>query len=429
MYIAAACQNFISWQNEFLQPIIDSATFNGNLHYYIENMKKKVPVQEANINQILSIDDCFKKSEYKDFDDLVYTFTKRDIYYNGTINYQQYNKFKFDFSMIEGELGKLILPEKCLFENEDKLNFVIFWGEGFRGGQSDTIVKFYEKYPQVDLNEEERKNIYLSVLKIFKDNNNDFKSFFGSMQLLMFYLSNNLVPYKEINIIIKNKPDYLTLDRSYINFFSNNNFTINQFMNIYFYIEHLSFNELCKTLQGEYKKKIEDSIVKDIKKGLEIKIENDKLPWKDLAAAVRRFISRYLVGDTQTTDVSENSELIFQLSRSDLWEEKYGKLENLDQLISDKINKFKIKVGQAYNFYEIIGTEDKNSIAIDKENEKEKIVARQVQNPETSNQIKKNDNNNMQQKPDPNNNNDGGDNGGDGEEEEEESEESIHMIN
>ena len=27
--------------------------------------------------------------------------------------------------------------------------------------------------------------------------------------------------------------------------------------------------------------------------------------------------------------------------------------------------KFKIKVGQAYNFYEIIGTEDKNSIVID----------------------------------------------------------------
>ena len=284
MYIAAAYQNFISWQNEFLQPIIDSATFNKNLHYYIENMKKKVPVQEANINQILSIDDCFKKSEYKDFDDLVYTFTERDIYYNDKINYQQYNKFKFDFSKIEAELAKLILPEKCLFENEDKLNFVIFWGEGFRGEQSDTIVKFYDKYPQVDLNKEERKYIYSSILKLFKDNNNDFKSFFGSIQLLMFYLSDNLVPYKKINLIIKNKPNNLTLDSSCINFFSNNNFTINQFMNIFFYTEHLSFNELSKTLQEEYKKKIEDSIVEDIKKGLEIKIENDKLPWKDLAA-------------------------------------------------------------------------------------------------------------------------------------------------
>ena len=188
-------------------------------------------------------------------------------------------------------------------------------------------MKFYDKYPQVDLNKEERKYIYSSILKLFKDNNNDFKSFFGSIQLLMFYLSDNLVPYKKINIIIKNKPDNLTLDSCCINFFSKNNFTINQFMNIFFYTEHLSFKELSKTLQGEYKKKIDDNIIEVIKKGLEMKNENGKLPWKYLAAAVRRFISRYLVGDRQTTDVSENSELIFQLSRRDLWEEKYGKLQ------------------------------------------------------------------------------------------------------
>ena len=128
MYISSACQNFITWQNEFLQPIIHSAKFNGNLHYYLENMKKKIPLQEANINQILSITDCFKNSDYKDFDDLVYHFTKRDIYDKDKINYQNYNKFIFDFPMIEEELGKLILPEKCLFDNEDKLNFVIYLG-------------------------------------------------------------------------------------------------------------------------------------------------------------------------------------------------------------------------------------------------------------------------------------------------------------
>ena len=84
MYIAAACQNFISWQNEFLQSILDSsADFYGNLHYYVENMKKKIPVQEAIPNQILSFDDCFKNSDYEDFDDLVYTFMRRDIYSKG----------------------------------------------------------------------------------------------------------------------------------------------------------------------------------------------------------------------------------------------------------------------------------------------------------------------------------------------------------
>ena len=42
------------------------------------------------------------------------------------------------------------------------------------------------------------------------------------------------------------------------------------------------------------------------------------------------------------------------------------------------MNKFKIKVGQAYNFYKIIGTEDKNSIAIDKENEIKKMRKKKI---------------------------------------------------
>ena len=34
MYIASACQNFISWQNTFLQPIIDNVAQNGILHFF-----------------------------------------------------------------------------------------------------------------------------------------------------------------------------------------------------------------------------------------------------------------------------------------------------------------------------------------------------------------------------------------------------------
>ena len=78
-YLAAACQNFITWQNNFLQPIIETAIFYGNLNYYVDNMKNKIPVQEANPNQILSIDECFNNSLYEDFEDIIYTFSKRDI--------------------------------------------------------------------------------------------------------------------------------------------------------------------------------------------------------------------------------------------------------------------------------------------------------------------------------------------------------------
>ena len=327
-------------------------------------MRKKVPLQEANLNQILSIENCYHNSSYKDFNDLVDTFTKRDIYKEDKIYYQNYNKIIYDFQMIEEELGKLILPEKCLFENEDVLNFVIFYGEAFRGRQSEITQKFYEKYPQIDLIEEEKKRISTRIKQLYDDKSHNFKTFFASMQILIFFLgNNNFAPDKELKIIINEKPEYLKLDEQCERFFLDNDFKINQFMSIFFYVEHLSFKELSQTLQPEYQKPIDENISKEIKSLLESQMADDKLPWKELAAAVRRFISRYLVGERQTTDVKENNGLVFQLYRTDLWEEKFGKLEDLESLITEKINKYNLTVGQAFNFYELIGEEDKESIA------------------------------------------------------------------
>ena len=282
------------------------------------------------------------------------------------IQYQRYNKFIIDFETIQEELGKLILPGKCLFEDEDHLNFMIFWGEAFRGRQSSTLTKLYNKYPQVDLNEEERKKIYKDIQKLYEDKDFDSMKFFGSMQLLISYLANNIFPSnKDLNSILDEKPDYLQFDEYCINFFKDNNLKINQIMNIFFYSEHLSFKELKNMLQPEYKKLIDERVIIDIKKQLEIKDNNEIILWKDLAAAVRRFISRYLVGIRQDTDINENMELAIQLSRIDLWDEKIGKLQNLEELIANKISKFKIKVGEALSFYNIIGKEDEKSINIE----------------------------------------------------------------
>ena len=183
------------------------------------------------------------------------------------------------------------------------------------------------------------------------------------MQLLMFFLVNNTFsPDTDLNHILKNRPEYLNLDDKFVKFLDDYDLKINQFMNILFYAEHLSFKELIKTLQPEYKIEIDKKVIEDIEKKFQIKVENDDLPWKELAAAIRRFISRYLVGERQTTDIDESLELAFQLTRRDLWGEICGKLENFESLIFGKINEFKLKVGQAFNLYEIIGEEDKNTI-------------------------------------------------------------------
>ena len=117
-----------------MQPIIDIGKDKKYLDFYVEELKKQIPIYEANSNQALSLNSCFSNSDYTDFDELINVFTKRDIYnIDGTINYLKYNTFKYntfkyDISSIEEELARLILTGKCLFES-DNLKLIQYWGE------------------------------------------------------------------------------------------------------------------------------------------------------------------------------------------------------------------------------------------------------------------------------------------------------------
>ena len=342
------------------------------MHKYIKNISKKIPLQEAKRNQILLIKERFDNDgRFIDFNDIIYAFSERNIFKeNGTINYSNYNNFVYDFDKIEEELGKIILPGVHLFELEDNLNFIHYLGEGFRGINTVIITQFYNKYIQHDLNENERNQIIKYISSMNKTNEEkygkkyDFTKIFGSLQRLLFYLTNIVVLKEEekiLNIII-NLPQNIKLSYDCKNFFLNEgeNYTLYQFMDIFFIFEHLCYEYLVGTLQNEYKKEIDDDIKFNIQvKLLKSKDPNDIIKIKELGAAVRRLISRYLVGGSNLTDINENRDLSFELCRRELWSEKIGKIENLDELISNKLKEFELKVGQAFDFYEIIGGEDK----------------------------------------------------------------------
>ena len=373
MYLASACQNFIEWQNTFLLPIVEINAFNGILHHYVDNIKKKIPVQDAKKDQILLINERFMNTRYENLKDIIYSFSYRKIFCeDGKINYSDYNSFVYDYDSIEEELGKIILPGVCLFEGESELNFVTFWSEGFRGGRSEILSKFYLKYPQKDLNEQEKENIidYINKKNQEKmENYNikyDFKEFFGSMQMIIFYLTEKVFTKENDKIcdILNNAPPYLKLSDDCRNFFLNEGkeLTSDKLMNLFFFFEHLCFEDLVDTLQDEYKKEIAEDKKKEIIDKLIKNYDNKLYTLKDLGAALRRFISRYLVGRLQTTDVNEDRDLSFELSREDLWEEKIGKDDNLMEEVTKQLGNFKLTVGQAYAFYELIGEQDKKSL-------------------------------------------------------------------
>jgi hypothetical protein len=253
-------------------------------------------------------------------------FTKRKIFNKtGNINYSDYNKFEYDISGIEEELAKVLLPGKCLFEEENDY-FVTFWGEGFNGGKSDFLQKFYKKFKQTDLEPDEKEKV-MSYLRIFRVAN-DFRQFFSSIQVFLFYLmSYNFNENDTISNIFNNSNEnFIKLNESCARFFNNENikdFKGEKILSIFFLFEHFCFEELCQNLQEEYKKEIDEKVKVNIEtKLLNQKNYEEEISIKDLGSAVRRFISRYLVGKKQATNIDPKAKLLQQLKRVDLWGEK-----------------------------------------------------------------------------------------------------------
>ena len=379
MYLAAAYENFIKWQNEFLEYIINHVTNKDYFNCYLENMKKTIPIQDACSNQIINLNNCFE-GVYDDFEDLLNIYSKRKIFNkDGTINFSNYNLFEYDITSIEEELAYLILPGKCLFE-KDINYFVTFWGEGFNGGKSNILQTFCKKHKQTDLVDKEKN----TIVEYFRneENKREFKPFFISIQLIIFYLINNEVNKgATISYIIDKAPEYLKIDESVSDFFNYNEdikkLEVSKILSIFSFFEHLCYNDLCETLQNDYKMNIDDELTEKIKEKLLKGNENNgNITIKDLAVAVRRFISRYLVGRKQKTDIEPKSMLLPQLKRVDLWNEEIWNCKNLDNLISNLIGEFKLTVGQSYNFYEIIKVTDPTD-DFDKPNEEQVIMQRQ----------------------------------------------------
>jgi hypothetical protein len=350
-HISAIYQSFISWQNNFLQPIIDANDKNdGILHFYNHNLKNRIYIQDAKASNILSFQNI-------NLENIINKYSKRNIFNkDGTIDYKNYNSFIYDFESIEKELGEKILSEKCLFyPNLNK--YITFWSEE----NPEILTQFIEKYPQNELLKEEEEKIIIEFLKKkyeFKDYNP--KDFFGSFQLMFCYLNHELeiIDNENINEIITKIPKNIKFSKDFIEFFeSNNNFKINQLMNIFVYIEHICFVEITKNLNKSFKQTLDQKTKQDI-----LKILNNEEEKLKLSVALRRYISRYLIGNKFIKDIDKNS-LHLELKKSDLWVIN-SKNKNEVEILLNKIAGLNLKVSFSYDLYKTIGKEDEKFLQI-----------------------------------------------------------------
>ena len=356
IFIAKGLQLFIQWQNSFLKPIINSykSKKNNLLNCYVSQIEKTVNVQNANNLQILQIEKCFEKTYYINFEELCSIYSERKD--------DNLNDFNYNFEKIEEELGKSLLPNKCLF-SEKNIKYICYQNEGFRSINYDYLIKFGKIYGEKELTEGERKKIFVYSNKEF----NNFDILYDSFIMLVNHLNNDISVKKEtkiIDVINKLKQKYFNFHNQFINYFTfdGKDITVEKLLNSFLYMEHVCFGRLKDKIDKTFKDSYDKGQKEEIKNYFNSKDKDNIIKKKEISTAVRRFITRYLINDEKKESIDANLSLYICLGRKYLWNNKIFSLigENLNDLIKQYLGNFSfpLEIKHALEFYNIIGEEE-----------------------------------------------------------------------
>ena len=385
MYIAAGYQFFIDCQNSFLNNLIGPLKQSGILHHFVKNMEKTIDVQRAKKNEVLNFD---KANE--SFMEIIYENCKRNIFReDNSINYMNYKQYIYNFDSVEKILGELILPGKVGFNSHEKLIFVTYCFEGFRGTKTSVFSDFSDKNEQINLSIEKKQMIYDAIKDKLKNQEQDLSKILFSIQLLIYYLTQERRnPKDEIKTVIGELPDYINLSKECIEFLETVNLRIEEITGLYSYFELLCFKPIVDNLRAHYKKKLDNKKAENILKLFEEKKIN-AFTKQDLATACRKMISRYLVSTRDDTDYNENNQLNLHLEREELWTgiwknneenikrdlELLNKEYNKDNT-DNKDKKEELTLAHCYELYNLLGGDEQKILENIKikgeEDEKEK---------------------------------------------------------
>ena len=373
MFIASAYENFINWQNSFINSIIDKNKMSGTLNSYISQLEQEINVQDAKEDDILLIDEkC-----YEFLDELIHIYSMRNIIEKGNkINYKNYNDIEYDYEFIENELAKEILLGKKKFKNYIK--FVTYLYEGFRGGNSTILFTYNEKYPFRELKkiEKETLNIFINENK----NKGIYNDIFSSLQILMNeIIKENYDSNKSIYEIIESLPKFVVINNQLVKLLKDkyefdinhelNLFTIDCLVPFFEYFETLCWKEIKESILTDYKNLLTDEIRKHILNYFEKNNSHESLINKrNLTKALRKLLSRSIAGQKEAIDINKDEKLINYINQEYIWDKKTFENPNFEDEMS-KIFIDNILIKHAFEIFNLL---DGDNMSI-YENEKESV--------------------------------------------------------
>eukprot|EP00833_Pecoramyces_ruminatium_P010610 jgi/Orpsp1_1/1184642/evm.model.c7180000090364.1 len=285
-YIATAYKDFITYQNEFFETLINKND-KEYLNPYIHQIKKKIIVQNASPNEIVSL--IVDNELFDSFDELIYAYSYRKYNkINGKMNYNNYTKNEFDFNSIEKELTKILLSDKKLFYNEKEQLFISYTSEGFTKNYN-IISDFKNKIEREEVLEKEDKNNIKNSIERF-----NYDVILVNLQSLFLYFTNkrNINGNELLLNEIKNLPEkIIKLDvdfRRLISLNQLNDIKLNQLIDLYNYIEDISYDKIIKNVSKEAYNLLDKKQTELLNN--HFNQENILISKKDMCKAVQKFI-------------------------------------------------------------------------------------------------------------------------------------------
>ena len=350
MHIAGAYYYFIEIQNLFIDSISPYLNKNNILHFLKKQLENTILAQNATEGEVINLNN-FKSAEFNSFDEILYDNSFRNCFKeNNNIDYFNYRQINYNLDLIEEELGKILLVGKRKFSTEQK--FIIYEFEAYHGTNSSILNNFIERYPQDTLSEEQKRNL-------LNNKGNNSKQFLFSLQMLIFHLNKEGYGKEKGNIkdIINDNdfPNYIVLSDDCKNLFNKFSFGIEHLIEIYNYIELLSYGEVLNNVDIKYRENLDKKLIENIDNYFK---DNDKKLIKKniLPTVIRKFISRYLSGMREDQEIKPTEDLFEYLrNRSDLWDLNIYNDSRFDEELNKLSSDLLIEVRHSVNFYDILG--------------------------------------------------------------------------
>ena len=352
MYMLSAYTNFINWQNNFIDNLLNNINEKSPICPYLYQLKQEINVFEATENDIIKVDEKFNEK----LKDIIYKYSMRNIFRNEKIDFKGFKyPIKFDFDSIEKELVDIILPGIKKFKTEDEggIRLISYTNDSLRNKNNLIFSNYISKYPNKKLSEEGIKLLDSSLYKVDKENK--ILEFKYSCEVLIKNIQNENYEesesiYEIMNLLQEDEKLDDTFQQFCINDKEKKLFRIDNLISTYNIIELKCWNKIKEEVHSDYKIKIPNDERNKLKEYMNsiLKDNNYIITKQDLANALRRFISRNLTGVLTNTSINESNKLFEYIQKEEFWDEQN---ENLDSNLEDifKGIKKKILIGENCN--------------------------------------------------------------------------------